>query len=363
MMNQINTATQKKKILFVGDSFFRTTSDRLPFENVMAFLEDYTVIVNCETVIMNERTTRRRQGKLVHVGTEEETLGDETLHPINAVTVANNHILDFGVEGLQNTLEFFTSHNITPIGIIGQECSSFVVNGQKVTVFACAERQDRIHRVFPTIRHVADGIQKVRKDCDYVVVAVHWGTEYAHYPSPRQRKQAISLIEAGADLIVGHHSHVFQGTESYRGKQVYYSLGNGNFGSWQNRYSEWSRVALCVELNVQSKGVSTREHYLKIDDDYSLMFLGTDELQEAKNRFSNISGKNLHMAWIPWGMAVSEVFVRQEMDAFRERFRDKAFLQGFVFLYWLTRPKTLFLLFCFLVKRLRITRAFGWKKI
>lgn len=356
MTSEPSAISAKTRILFLGDTFFRTLSDRRPFENIESFLKDFIVIVNCETVITSRRITERRKGKLIHVSTDEEKLGKETLGSITAVTVANNHMLDFGMEGLQNSLDFFESHNKTPIGVVGRECSIFAVNGQRVAIFACVEKQDKLHRTFPTLRDAMNSVHELRAECDCVVVAIHWGTEYADYPSPRQRRQARLLIEAGADLIVGHHSHVFQGSESYRGKRVYYSLGNGNFGSWQNKYSEWSRVALCVELIIHPNDFSVREHYLKIDDDYGLTSPSADQLEATKRRFIGISNEHMHLTWISWGMMVSEVFVKQELDAFRERFKDRVFFQGVVFLYWLTRPKTVFLLLCFVLRKIGLLR-------
>ena len=69
-------------------------------------------------------------------------------------------------------------------------------------------------------------IAQARKDHDLVIVSLHWGEEYTDPPSPRQRRAARALIDAGADVVFGHHPHVLQGIESYQGGIIAYSMGN-----------------------------------------------------------------------------------------------------------------------------------------
>ena len=76
-----------------------------------------------------------------------------------------------------------------------------------------------------------DDIVRSRGFSDYVVVSFHWGAELAKLPKPYQQRAAHEAIDAGADLVLGHHPHVLQGIERYRGKAILYSLGNFAFGS------------------------------------------------------------------------------------------------------------------------------------
>jgi hypothetical protein len=73
---------------------------------------------------------------------------------------------------------------------------------------------------------IAEDIGRVRQDVDLVVVSLHWGHEFYHYPSPAQIDLAHRIVDAGADIIAGHHPHCLQGVERYRGKIIIYSLGN-----------------------------------------------------------------------------------------------------------------------------------------
>ncbi len=78
---------------------------------------------------------------------------------------------------------------------------------------------------------LVDEIKKLREQCDYLVVYVHWGIERKETPEDYQRSLGKQYIDAGADIVIGSHPHVLQGVEYYKGKPIVYSLGNFIFGS------------------------------------------------------------------------------------------------------------------------------------
>ena len=82
---------------------------------------------------------------------------------------------------------------------------------------------------------------------DLVIVNVHWGTEYEHQFNKIQQETAHNLIDAGADIIIGHHPHVVQGIEIYQGKPIFYSLGNFIFDQY---FSSDTRAGLAVGINI-----------------------------------------------------------------------------------------------------------------
>jgi hypothetical protein len=75
-------------------------------------------------------------------------------------------------------------------------------------------------------QHVLDDVAKLRDEVDHVIVSLHWGVEYCHYPSPDQIEFARSVIDAGASVVIGHHAHVVQGVERYKNGLIAYNLGN-----------------------------------------------------------------------------------------------------------------------------------------
>jgi poly-gamma-glutamate synthesis protein (capsule biosynthesis protein) len=81
-------------------------------------------------------------------------------------------------------------------------------------------------------------IAKLRKNVNIIVISLHWGDEFINRPSPEQIELAHKIIDCGADIILGHHPHILQGVEKYKGKVIAYSLGNFVFDMWQDRLRE-----------------------------------------------------------------------------------------------------------------------------
>lgn len=141
---------------------------------------------------------------------------------IGIVSISNNHIYDYGEEGYEETCKKLDSAGISYYGFgkIKREmikCKRFIFIG--VTGF----REDTT---------LYDRIREERGD--YVVVSVHWGEESNYGVTEMQRRIGQRMIESGADLVVGHHPHVIEPIERYRGGYIVYSLGNFCFGGNRN---------------------------------------------------------------------------------------------------------------------------------
>ena len=165
---------------------------------------------------------------------------------IDLVTLANNHTLDFGTDALVDTLDTLDAVGILRMGAgrtLAEAKQPVIVelSGKKVGFLAAS-------RVIPEVSWNASStkpglfttydptslleeIGKLRSQCDYLVVYVHWGIERDERPQEYQRSLGKQYIDAGADLVVGSHPHVLQGLEYYKGKPIVYSLGNFVFGS------------------------------------------------------------------------------------------------------------------------------------
>jgi poly-gamma-glutamate synthesis protein (capsule biosynthesis protein) len=162
----------------------------------------------------------------------------------DVLNLANNHILDFGPSPFATTLRLLDSLGIAVCGAgmnqDSAESATIVVRNGWRTAFlgfsltypesfwASAKKPGTAFAVRERVtRRIAD----VRSRCDLVIVSFHWGKELQPFPEPYQREFARAAIDAGADLVLGHHPHVPQGFELYRGKPIAYSLGNFVFGS------------------------------------------------------------------------------------------------------------------------------------
>jgi len=161
---------------------------------------------------------------------------------IDVVTLANNHALDYGPEALDETLSTLQRLGIPTVGagLSAEEArrpALFTLNGIRVAVLGYAAARwdgsadvpatDRIAWAEP--ERVQADIRAVRDQVDVVVVLLHAGTEYARTPSADQVAVARAAIDAGADLVVGHHPHVTQTVERYGRGLIVYSLGDALF--------------------------------------------------------------------------------------------------------------------------------------
>lgn len=162
----------------------------------------------------------------------------------NLVTLANNHSMDFGGEALAETLNNLGSNGIAWIGA-GENLSEarkialYTIKGKKIAFLGYSLTQPVDFFAGASRPGTAPGYEKfvtadvasARRQADYVIVSFHWGKEASETVQAYQRAAAHKAIEAGADVIIGHHPHVLQGFERYRNGIIFYSLGNFAFAS------------------------------------------------------------------------------------------------------------------------------------
>jgi poly-gamma-glutamate capsule biosynthesis protein CapA/YwtB (metallophosphatase superfamily) len=215
------------------------------------FSEIFSIVFNCDIAIANLEnplTTRDHgvDGKCTLQGSPEwaKILKDTGF---NIVSLANNHIMDYGPEGLFDTIRSLDSVGILHVGagknIEEARAPLFMqVKGKSLAIFA---RSSVIvsspSYAGPTTPGVAfleaseliERIKAIRSQVDLIILFLHWGIEEYSYPSPSQVKLAREFVEAGADAIIGHHPHVLQGVQRVGKALVAYSLGNFLFNNFR----------------------------------------------------------------------------------------------------------------------------------
>ena len=160
------------------------------------------------------------------------------------LTLANNHIMDFGEPALLETLHYLDSNGIRFVGAgqtlaAARKKSVLQVKGAKVAFLAYSVTLPvEFHA---TVEHAGtspgyphyfrEDISEAKDSSDYVIVSFHWGIEGAEMPHRLQVAAARAAIDAGANVVLGHHPHVLQGIERYKKGVIFYSLGNFAFGS------------------------------------------------------------------------------------------------------------------------------------
>lgn len=183
---------------------------------------------------------------------------------IDIVSVANNHVMDYDEEALLDTLNHLDHSGISRVGA-GADISAarlgriLTVNGLRVGFLAYSDFWDIFWSssyrktsgasegkpgIAPSLSSfMSEDIRRLKRHADFVVVSVHWGQEYMTEPDYAQKARGRAAIDAGADVVLGHHPHVLQPVESYNGGLIFYSLGNFVFDQKKPKTTE-SMIAL-----------------------------------------------------------------------------------------------------------------------
>ena len=172
--------------------------------------------------------------------------------------LANNHTLNFGREGLEMTRRYIGSSGMMYYGDpFNKDEVSTVVTKDGIKI-AFVGFHEFYYVNFP---QVFDEIKNLKKIADIVIVTPHWGEEYKKNPSEKMRKWAHEFIDAGADAVIGTHPHVVGTNEDYKGKKIYYSLGNFVFDQY---FSEETMNGLVVIINVVKKDNGVELNYEEV---------------------------------------------------------------------------------------------------
>ena len=224
------------QIAFVGDFAFPFSAFALAnIESIEEITGADVVVGNLESSLVSQDKRR----KLINLYSTASLGTFMAKQGIRVVSLANNHVMDYGKEGLQQLLHLLhetgvyhcgagmdLSEATTPVEVpIGGEEWAFISYAWPLIEAVPA----RGHRagVAPLDRNLMlRAIQELRETNDEICVFCHWGYEYEKFPLPAHRRLAHMLIDAGATVIIGHHPHVIQGIEYYKGKMIAYSLGN-----------------------------------------------------------------------------------------------------------------------------------------
>jgi poly-gamma-glutamate capsule biosynthesis protein CapA/YwtB (metallophosphatase superfamily) len=187
----------------------------------------------------------------------------------DVLSVANNHIWDYGAPAFEDTLQILNGNGMSPVGggFSFDEAHSVVVRDVKGTKIAflaytnllpgsLGSKECKRCVAFPTKEQIVIDIEKAKTEGDIVVVSFHWGDEYKTIHNSYQETFAHTAIDAGADLIIGHHPHVIQDTEKYGGGYIAYSLGNFVF---DQNFSKETQSGMMLVVTVKDKKVDNIE--------------------------------------------------------------------------------------------------------
>lgn len=206
---------------------------------------------------------------------EPEWLALLRRHGFTHLSLANNHSIDQGRRGLMDTRQHIEAEGMTPLGAdttLAAAAQPVLLAREPRPIYALATLRLPLENFVPLNKRPSPNNEpldsivcrirtiKQREPEAFVIVMPHWGVEHQPRPTRQQVAEAHRLVEAGADLIVGHHPHCVQTHELYQGRHIYYSLGNFIFDPRRQEDSK----ALVVRLTLDDQGAKVEEYNVEI---------------------------------------------------------------------------------------------------
>ncbi|PIR04150.1 MAG: AmmeMemoRadiSam system protein B [Candidatus Magasanikbacteria bacterium CG11_big_fil_rev_8_21_14_0_20_39_34] len=230
--------------------------------------------------------TRRATSKSIAFRFEPELIPMLTQYHFNLFNLANNHSLDMGSAGFEESKKNLANAGIDFYGKplqISKTDSVFIKEiSQKKIAFVGVDDTLTPLRV----SDMESLLKDLRSEVDYIIINIHWGVEYKNISNTRQQMLAHTFIDAGADMVIGHHPHVVEEMEIYHNRPIFYSLGNFVFDQY---FSKETQEGLSVGILLDGKSISVYPFPLKsvesqvdlMDENESKLFMD-DFLSKSK---------------------------------------------------------------------------------
>ena len=293
------------KILIAGDF---APKDRLAkvinnsaYEDVLSEVTDIVQahdysIANLEAPIVNKETQIPIK---INLSTTENAVRCLKESGFDCVTLANNHLRDYMDQGVENTICTLDAYNVDHVGgglnlAQAEEVLIKEINGEKAAFINVCEHEfsiatpDRCGAAPLDVIKMYNQIQYARLHSNYIVIIIHGGHEHYQLPSPRMKSTYRGLIDMGADVIVNHHQHCYSGYEVYKGKPIFYGIGNFCFDWEGKRKSPWNEGFL-VSIELGNVIKFTLYPYIQCDDYVSVSLM--KEMRQAEF-FQNLNRLN-----------------------------------------------------------------------
>lgn len=209
--------------------------------------------------ISNKKSLKSKQFRI-----EPDVL--KNIKHLNLYNVANNHVMQHGDGAYNQMLTNIKSFGSEYVGSIGKKTHTFSHEGKKVSILSFCMRPDEFSETpmywcLPEYKEIEKEYKEIL-NVDYKIAYIHWGNEYIDHPYIDQVQFAHWLIDLGFDLIVGMHPHILQSYEIYKGKYIFYSIGNFVF----NMAWEPTKYSIIISVDLINNNVFFE--YVKIGADY-----------------------------------------------------------------------------------------------
>ena len=283
-------------------------------EEILEMFQNSNInIINLESPVTKEIVENKINKTGPHLNGSSNTFSILKQLNTHLVTLANNHIMDYGTEGLKNTLMSCKKNSIDFVGagltlkeaqkpyLMEEDSIKIAILNFAENEWSIAEQDKAGANPLDVIKNVKQ-IKEAKEQSDIVIVIIHGGHEYYNLPSPRMIKQYRFYAENGASVIVGHHPHFISGYELFNGVPIFYSLGNFLFNK-ESKYEDWYK-GLILKLDISNTFKITWEliPVRQSRSEHVLMFAEGQEkeniIKEIADYSNIISDENLLLtAW------------------------------------------------------------------
>lgn len=272
------------KVFIAGDvvprdrtiPLFKSKQTEELFGSILPVINESDIrVVNLEAPIINGAPTPiKKSGPILH--TTKETVEVLKDAGFDVVTLANNHFRDQGEQGIRDTIKALKNNGLYFVGggenvvQAGHILYRSVSDRQIAFINACEHEfsiatEGRGGSNALELVKVYRSITEARKQADYVVVIIHGGLEMYQLPTLRMKETYRFFVDAGADAVVNHHQHCFSGYEVYKGKPIFYGLGNFCF-DWEGRRNSIWNQGYAITLTFSEKVEHEIHPYVQCDE-------------------------------------------------------------------------------------------------
>lgn len=304
----------KDTILIFGDvcpawgwpELFKLGDEGAIFNSVLLLMQKAEqVVINLECPLTDRTEKEIKTGPNLKAAPDAASVLKKA--GVTAVSMANNHIRDFGDGGVLDTLEHCQGAGLSCFGA-GKDVQSAAhpfytaIADKRIGFLSFAEKEfncsDQVQcgaNCFDPYTSLRD-IQNARSKCDYLVVLYHGGIEHYPYPSALLQKKCYAMVDSGADMVLCQHSHCIGTQQTYKNGVILYGQGNALFGYRQGR-ADWNQ-GLLVELSVDGDEIKTK--LIAVEATEKGLTLGDSSIIEnmLKNSEKLSDEEFLHESWL-----------------------------------------------------------------
>lgn len=281
-----------------------------PFKNIKKDLLDADLnVCNLEgPVIKNYNKGFLRKSSPIY--TLDYNIQYLNSNKINCACLANNHIMDYKQDGLQETITNLKKHSIKHFGadndlVKSLKPATYIINDVKVGLIGFSwdiiqtinAKKNKAGTSPLNKKIILNSVIINKSKFDFLIVYLHFSYEFERWPLPSQRKLCHKIIDNGADIIIGNHPHILQGIENYKGKLIAYSMGNfffsniiNNNGKLLREWSKESQNSIILRINL-FKDLSYNYNIIPIytDNSSSIKFSNNEEKKKLLYKIKYLS--------------------------------------------------------------------------